>query len=316
MDVACIGLLVADIFGKPIDEIPEFNRLVLFDTVEVHTGGCAANTGRDLVKLGLKVGVGGCVGKDLFGRFMIDELTAAGLDTAGIVADSTTNTAVTFALISSDGRRRFITNLGGNNVYSEKHIDLSQYNGARVLHVAGTLLLASLDGEPLSRVLSAAKKDGFITSIDTVFRNKTDCFELFRPSFPYMDIFIPSIEEAEKITGKTSVHDIIHFFDPFKIPIVGVKLGEKGCYLKRGEEEVFVPAFDVEPVDVSGAGDAFFAGFIYAYLQGWDLEAMGKFGNAVAACAIKAIGCTEGVTGVEAAMDVMNHCPVKKIMLE
>lgn len=315
MDVACIGLLVADVFGKPIDSIPDYNRLVLFDTLELHTGGCAANTGRDLVKLGLKVGVGGCVGKDLFGRFMIDELTSAGLDTRGIVEDTTTNTSVTFAMVSSDGRRRFLTNLGGNNVYSEKHIDLSLYKGARVLHVAGVLLLASFDGEPLGRVLSSAKKNGFITSLDTVFRNKTDCFDLLRPAFPYLDIFIPSIEEAEKISGKTNVREIIHFFNPFNIPIVGVKLGEKGCYLKRSKEEIFVPSFDVEPVDVSGAGDAFFAGFIYAYLKGLDLETMGKYGNAVAACAIKAIGCTEGVTGIQAALDVMKNCPMKKINL-
>jgi sugar/nucleoside kinase (ribokinase family) len=118
------------------------------------------------------------------------------------------------------------------------------------------------------------------------------------------------------ITGKKDVREIIHFFDPYNIPIVGVKLGEKGCYLKRGSEEIFIPPYDVPAVDVSGAGDAFYAGFLYAYLKKWDLETMGKLGNAVAACAIGAIGCTAGVTSVQAAMDIMKNSPVKNVSLE
>ncbi len=313
MDVACIGLLVADIVGKPIDKIPEKNRLVLFDTVEMHTGGCAANTGRDLAQLGLSVSVGGMVGNDLFGKFMLEQLSEAGLDTAGIAVDPVIKTSVTFAMISSEGDRRFLTHLGGNDHYTESNVRIEDFKGAKILHIGGCLLLKAFDGQPMANVLRRAKEAGMITSVDTVFRAKTDCFDLLKPSFPYMDIFIPSIEEAEMITGMKDIDDIIGFFEPFNIPIVGVKLGEKGCYVKQGTEALAIPAFDVPAVDATGAGDAFFAGFLYARLQGWDLEKSGRFGNAVAGCGIGAMGATAGVTSVQDALDIMNNAPVKKV---
>ena len=62
-----------------------------------------------------------------------------------------------------------------------------------------------------------------------------------------------------------------------------IKLGEKGCYLRSSEEEIFVPAQKVKVFDAVGAGDTFNAGFIFGTLQGWPLKARMVFGTATSA---------------------------------
>ncbi len=71
---------------------------------------------------------------------------------------------------------------------------------------------------------------------------------------------------------------------------LAVTLGEMGCLLRRGDEEVRVAPVEVEPVDVTGAGDAFAAGLMDAYLERADLEEMGRRGNTVAAECVRQVG--------------------------
>ena len=83
-EVVCLGIFVADALGRPIDTIPEKARLQLFDRMELHTGGCAVNTGIAMAKLGMNVGVIGKVGDDGFGDFLIKVLSSHGVDTKGV----------------------------------------------------------------------------------------------------------------------------------------------------------------------------------------------------------------------------------------
>ena len=62
IDVACLGILVLDVFGKPIDRFPAKGTWEYFDRLEIHPGGCAYNTGVDAARLGLRVSVLGMLG--------------------------------------------------------------------------------------------------------------------------------------------------------------------------------------------------------------------------------------------------------------
>ncbi len=74
VEVACIGILVADFFSSPIPNIPKPGELMLVESISLSTGGCAANTAVALTKLGIKASVIGKVGCDPFGKFVIDDL--------------------------------------------------------------------------------------------------------------------------------------------------------------------------------------------------------------------------------------------------
>ena len=87
-DVTCLGILVADVVGKPVDAMPERGKLMLVDHLELHGGGCANSTGIGLAKIGVKTAVIGKVGNDGFGDFMISNLSRSGVDCAGVVRDA------------------------------------------------------------------------------------------------------------------------------------------------------------------------------------------------------------------------------------
>src|SRR5215831_12065915 len=118
-DVACLGILVADLLGRPIDELPERGRLGLVDQMTLHIGGCAANTSIDLEKLGVKTAVLGKVGSDGLGDYVVQTLERAGLDTRGVVKDPEVGTSATMVLVDSQGERTFLHHQGANGHYRE-----------------------------------------------------------------------------------------------------------------------------------------------------------------------------------------------------
>jgi len=296
MDVLCVGIAVADALGKPVDVIPEKARLALFDTLELHTGGCAVNTAIALSKIGVRTGVVARVGDDAFGQFIISELERYSVDTRGIRKDKKHSTSFTFIMISSDGERRFLHTFGANAHFCLEDIDLGLLKETRVVHVAGSYLMPAFDGPQTAEFLKKAKSAGVTTCMDTAFNDRVkDWFSIVKPCLPYLDLFLPSIEEAEKMSGKTEPADIAKFFVDNGAKTVGIKLGGKGSFVYQNGVGETVPIYKVKVVDTSGAGDSFVAGFLAGYLEGWDIVKCARFGNAVAAHCIQAIGCTAGV---------------------
>jgi len=301
MDVCCLGILVADAFGSPIDDIPPKGRLKLFDRMELHIGGCAANCGIAMAKLGLETSVVGKVGDDIFGGFVVDTLKNAGLDTAGVAVDPEANTSFTFVIVGSDGQRRFMHTMGANASFCEDDVDISLVQKARYLHVAGTMVMPTLDGEQTAHILAKAQASGVRTCMDTVFNDRLDDYmPIVGPCLPHLDMFLPSIEEAERVAGTSDPSEIVRRIHEKGVEVVVVKLGAKGSYVFGRGEEAYVPSYRVPAVDTSGAGDCFVAGFLAGQIRGWSLVESAQFGNAVAAHCVQAVGCTSGVVGFDA----------------
>jgi sugar/nucleoside kinase (ribokinase family) len=295
IDVLCVGIAVADVFGKAIDDVPELGRLLTFGHIEHHIGGCAINTGVDLARLGAKVAFVGCIGNDAAGDFIQKRLASEGLDVSGIVTNNDVASSYTFIMIDSKGNRRYLHHVGANAKLSEKDVPDELLDRARLLHIGGSFLMPGMDGQPTASLIKRAKKLGVITSIDTAYNKGVDAKALIEPSLPMVDIFLPSIEEAELISGRQGYQESLAYFDKYNIPICGIKLGSQGCVIKHNGQMHNLPCFKVNVVDTSGAGDSFMAGFIYGHLQEWNVEKCARFANAVAAHCVQAIGCSSGV---------------------
>ncbi|MBD3183617.1 carbohydrate kinase, partial [Candidatus Poribacteria bacterium] len=181
MDVLCLGIFVADIVAKPIEEMPDKGKLTLVEAMELHTGGCASNTGYALNKLGISTGLMGKVGTDGFGDFFLNYMEDAGLDTRGIKRTSSVNTSATMVMVSADGERTFLHYLGANADFCIEDVDYDILNGAKILHVAGAFLMPDFDGEPTAQVLKKAQKKGITTSLDTAWDSRGNWMNLLRP---------------------------------------------------------------------------------------------------------------------------------------
>jgi sugar/nucleoside kinase (ribokinase family) len=164
-------------------------------------GGCAANTGLSLVKLGVDTAIMGKVGDDGFGRFVSETLEAAGADVRGLVVDDKPGTSATMVIIDSVGERTFLHYPGANGRLRCDEIDFGLMTDCRIFHCAGALVMGDFDGEPMAQCLKTAKEAGVITSLDTVYNNKSGWMEKLEPCLRYTDVFLPSLSEAQKLVG-------------------------------------------------------------------------------------------------------------------
>ncbi|MER3473869.1 MAG: carbohydrate kinase [Armatimonadota bacterium] len=309
-EVTCLGILVADVVGKPIDTYPERGRLNLVERMELHSGGCAANTGVSLAKIGIKTAVIGKVGNDGFGDFLVQVLQKHGIDTRGVKRDEKEATSATMVMVHSDGERSFLHYIGANATLRLEDVDMDLVRQSKVLHVAGALVMPGIDGEPTAQLLRRAKEMGVITSFDTVWNANSGWMQTIKPCLPYVDYIIPSIEEAKMLTGKEEPEDIAQVFLDHGVKVVGLKMGERGCYIRTPEVKLAIPRYQVQAVDALGAGDAFAAGFLTGVVKGWDLEQTGRFANAVGALCVTALGATTGVRSLEETLEFMQKTPM------
>ena len=296
-DVVCLGILVADVWARPVDDWPERGRLGVVKQTGVGLGGCAANTAISLARLGVSVGAQGCVGQDGFGDLVLDWLRRDGLEVSAIQRTAAAGTSTTLILIDSAGERTYIHCFGADEHIDAGALDMAAIKAARVLHIGGVLLMPGFDGDPQAGVLAEAQAAGVTTCVDTAWDDTGRWMRAVGPLLPHTDLFLPSLPEAQKLTNLERPEEVTQALLDAGAGLVGLKMGPEGSYLRTADSELRLSAYPVDVVDGSGAGDAFVAGFLYGHLQGWDLEKTGRFANALGAIATTAAGTTAGVKG-------------------
>jgi sugar/nucleoside kinase (ribokinase family) len=305
LDVLCLGILVADTLAKPVTRMPAWGTLDLIEHIELHPGGCANNTSTGLARLGFHATVNGKVGADGFGDFVISRLNQEGVGTRGIRRDAKVGTSFTFVMIAPDGERAFFHYVGANGVLTLGDVDFDSIAQTKILDIGGSFVMPGIDGEPTAEILHRAREMGVITTLDTVWNAEIDQYATIKPSLEWLDYFLPSLGEAQLIAKRESPADIAQFFLDHGVKTVGLKMGLEGCYIRTRESELQIPAYQVETVDNTGAGDAWRAGFLAGIVQGWDLERTGHLANAVGASCVTAIGCTAGIKSLPETLRLM-----------
>ena len=305
MDVLSLGIYVVDVLGRPIDQFPEKGKLALFDELEIHTGGCANNTAIALTRLGISAGAMGKVGTDAFGDLILQGLVNNGIDTAGMQQDANTGTSFSFVVVASDGERTFYHYIGANGELSEADLNWEIIKNTKILHIAGALVMPRFDGTPMANVLREAKALGITTSLDTAYDATGKWMETLEPCLPHVDMFMPSIVEAQHLTGLSEYREITQFLrDNYGIHTIVIKMGENGSYASTPETEYLAPAYPVDAVDATGAGDAYVAGFLAGTIMDWDLKATAELASATGAACVTAIGTTAGIQNLEETLKI------------
>jgi sugar/nucleoside kinase (ribokinase family) len=290
VEAVCGGIVIADIVVRPVDRMPRRGFLESADTIDLCVGGCAANTGSALARLGVKTALVGRVGNDNTGRFLRDALAREGLDLSALRADPKLGTSATNVLVASDGERTFVHTQGANAALTDRDFPLERFPHARLLHCGGILLNAGMKGAPLARLLRRARKLGLATSVDTVWDINGGWLSFVEEALPYSDIFFANESEALRITGRRSPARMADFFIGRGVKTAVIKRGEKGSLIRTADSEAAIPAYKVKCVDTTGAGDAYVGGFLFGRLRGWRHERCGRFGAAVAALSTLAPG--------------------------
>jgi sugar/nucleoside kinase (ribokinase family) len=294
-EIVVLGNFVVDIIGKPIDRLPDRGRLLLIDTLETHPGGNGPNSAAALGLLGMPVAVVGRVGDDLYGRFLLERLREWRVEVSLVRVEPEVTTGITLVTVDSTGERSFIHHFGANAGVGAGELDWDAVPRARHFHLASFFVLPSLDGGVAAELLSEAHARGIATSLDVCWDRTGRWLENLRPCLPHLDYCMPSEEEARMLTGETAPEQMARALLAEGCGAVVVKLGERGCYYADRERSLEVPAFDVPVRDTTGAGDCFVGGFLCARLNGADVPAALRFGNACGARSVMAVGAVSGL---------------------
>jgi sugar/nucleoside kinase (ribokinase family) len=299
--VLCAGIIVADAIASPVDDLPKRGRLALVDSVELHTGGCALSTASALVRLGVPTALCGCVGDDLLGGVMVREARARGVDTSGVLPTDVL-TSASVVLDASDGERTFLHNPGASGALTAEDVERAlAASRTGWLHIGGALVLPSIDGEPMARLLEGARARGIATSLDPV-DDPTGAWDRLHPSLPYLSAICPNLTEARGVTGQEAPEDCAAWLLDRGVERVAIKMGRQGAYAADGRTAAYVEPFRIQARDETGAGDAFAAGLVYGLLEEWPLVEAVRLGNAVGALSTTGIGASTALPTLEEAM--------------
>lgn len=292
--VLCSGNLVYDTLVSPVEDL-HWGATTFVDCIEGHPGGNGANTARVLAKLGIPVRLLGAVGSDHPGRLILDALKHSHVDTSFVdLVDTPTSASV--AVVKPSGERKFFHQIGASREAFAKPIEFTPElcQGTTYYHCASMFVLPRFRArgpEPLIHARAAGLK----TSFDTNWDPQAGWMQTLAPCLPHLDLLFMNEAEAHMITGVHEPAGVAKIVLAKGLRTLALKLGARGCAIYTQEEEVLCPAFEVEVVDTTGAGDCFAAGFLAATLDGASLAEAGRFANAVAALSVQKVGSVSGV---------------------
>lgn len=296
-DVVCIGVALMDLPVGPITKEALDRETTMVKELRLTTGGDAFNQSVILSRLGQRVALVGQIGKDLLGDRIVETCHQEGIDTGNLIQDDKVQTRINVVLVQENGQRTFVkTTDGSGGSIPLTDIDFEQIKRAKALSLASIFSSKLKEPQLILSLLKTAKENGVLTFADAVPMKDDETLEQIASSLPFLDYFMPNEEEASKLTGEREPEAMAAHLLRHGIGTVVIKMGKKGCFVKDQKESRFIPAFEAQAVDTTGAGDNFAAGFIHSILRGEDRMESARFGNLIAAISTESIGAVTGVT--------------------
>ncbi|MDR1258719.1 MAG: adenosine kinase [Tannerellaceae bacterium] len=248
-------------------------------------GGSACNAMRTLANLGIPAGFIGKIGSDATSEYYEQALLEAGVTPYFAKIDGISGCCT--VLISPDGERTMATFLGPAPAITPKDINVDIVAHYDYIYIEGYLLV----NEPLVRdAMKKAKHAGVKIVLDLSNFNIVNAFRnMLDDIIPkYVDILFSNESEARAFTGLDPGEAISKMAGMTNIAIV--TCGKNGAIVSDKERTVKVAAEGGKPLDTTGAGDNFAAGFLYGQLQGATIEQSARIGSMLAGHVINVIG--------------------------
>ncbi len=255
--VFCIGELLIDFVAEK--QGSDLSRADLFTK---KPGGAPANVACAIARLGGNSKFVGCVGRDPFGTYLLNTLKENKVDIS-LAQRAKTFTTLAFVSLSEDGERDFVFSRGADKEL-EYDPELKKSIKDNMLHLgAATALLGGALEKTYGRYFFDALTQGAFISFDPNFRAdlwKDDETVFVKKCMPFIeksDLGKFSLEEAQLLSGKTDLNECCDALHEIGTKIITVTLGEKGTLLSTPLGKQTLPSISVNPVDTTGAGDAF-----------------------------------------------------------
>ncbi|MGI9071551.1 MAG: carbohydrate kinase family protein [Bryobacteraceae bacterium] len=305
MKILIAGELNVDLVLQNPRSFPVLGRETLVESVSLTVGSASAICASALAKLGDQVTFIGKVGYDAWGDLCLTSLRELGIDCSLVSRDETLTTGITVSITWAKDRA-LMTYLGSIAALQASDISTEYFRGCRHLHVSSFFLQRALR-PGLKSLLARAHENGLTTSVDPGFDPEEGWGSDLIDTLSEVDVFLPNEIELTAISGNENRIEALQSLENGRTLTVA-KLGGDGCMAVRDGEVVSVPAFPVNPLDTTGAGDTFNAGFLHAWLRGAGLQEAMRFGSACGALSTLGLGGTASQPTESQAREFMNEC--------
>ena len=250
------------------------------------SGGSAANTLSTFAALGGKCIFYGCVSDDSHGELFKKELEELGIKVNLAKKEGVTGKALTF--ITPDAERTFAVDIGVASKISKDHLLEEDIAMSKILHIESYLLLDAESRDSVLYAIELAKKHNVKVSFDLndefVIKGNFDLVKQI-----VKDSFVVFMNEDE-VKAFTGLEDARESIKQFSNSIVVVKLGSEGSLIQENGKIYEVPAFKVDAVDTTGAGDSYAAGILYGIVNNIPLVKAGRIGSYIASKVVQQVG--------------------------
>lgn len=290
LDALVAGELYVDLILSGFDFWPEPGQEAYAKHFRRDIGGGAAITASGLATLGMNTGIFAVAGADHH-DWMSARLIERGVDTSEMLVDPIEPTAFTVA-VSGPEDRAFFTYVGSNRRFPRALGESAQAGHlARARHVH---LAYAPSWNMAEELFADIRESGCTLSLDAGWHEDWLTDPRAPDLLPLVDVFFPNEMEAARMTGARDPNEMLKRFADAGLRCVALKLGAAGSASLCGGDLMFVPAIEVDPVDTTGAGDCFNAGFLYGWLKGETLENCLRIGNVCGGLSTEEFGGIEG----------------------
>ena len=272
-------------FPKPDEKIDA-------ELEEYFGGGVTANYVVSTSRLGVPSAFIGAVGDDAAGQYLLDDLKSEGVNILYAKKIKGASSPVNFIFVIKDtGEKTIIqspfmqsTKLSINDIHPE------MFQGVKLLHTT------CIHPEITLKAMKLAKEAGATISLDLESQIALRGMKSLLPFLSYVDVLLPNKMGAMTLTQRATPLQAAKEFIKMGIKTVVITLGEEGAMGVTKEGVIESPAFSVQSVDATGAGDAFCGGFCFAHIiQKWELQKSLIFANACAALKVTKLGARTGM---------------------
>ncbi|MCR5760251.1 MAG: adenosine kinase [Bacteroidales bacterium] len=250
-------------------------------------GGSAANTITCTSIFGMPSGYIGKIGNDELGQLFKSTMEQFGVKTTMLLSPKSSGRCMVF-ITGANAERTFADYMGAALDMGPEDLKEEYFRGYDYFHIEGYLVQ---NQDLIARAVQMAKAAGCLISIDMASYNVVESNDAFLHNLvdKYVDVVFANESESRAFTKCEKPEDGLRELSKM-CSIAVVKAGKDGSWVRSGEEQHFIPAWPANPVDGTGAGDTYAAGFLYGLAQDLPLKTCGEIGSIIAAKVVEVVG--------------------------
>lgn len=296
-DVIGLGMATIDILTV-VPRLPKSNEVYPIESITVQGGGPVATALVALAKMGAATTYLGTIAPDDWGAQIIQDFQRYGVDTQSAYRPEVGTSSASVILIEASlGHRSILYQPGTAPEISSDEINPAAFANVKILHLDGFYLDAAVAA---ARV---AQSKGVLVSLDGGAGE--NIWQGMDQLLPFVDILVVARQFAQDVTGESDPLLAGPALQTFGASQVVITDGENGCWYWDAHQHLHQPAFKVEVVDTTGAGDTFHGAYLYAVLQGWKPKKSLAFASATAALKCTQVGGRAGIPALDSVLDFL-----------